>query len=85
MLGVLEMDVETCITEYKKMAKQIYATGSAVWRFLPESAKGFKKHHYAPEPFVAAIKNLVKKSGLDENASMRSRLPYSDTTPKCKV
>lgn len=64
MLGTLQMDVQSCITEYLKMAPEIFPIesliqGGSVGRFF-NVARG--KQRFQAEPLELAIKRLVRNS-----------------------
>ena len=87
MLGVLRMDVDTCIETYSSLARDIFPlegwlSGSKLGR-LKKAATG--KQRFSPAPFEAAIKRLVAEStGVDETP-MRSELLHTQSNHKCKV
>ena len=84
MLGLLEMDVDTCIETYSSLAKDIFPlegwlSGSKLGR-LKKAATG--KQRFSPAPFEAAIKRLVAESTGGEETLMRSEVSHIH---KCKV
>lgn len=63
MLGILQMDVQTCINEYLEMSPEIFPPEGFISRSkvgqLLTVARG--KQRFGPEPLEIAIKRLVKK------------------------
>ena len=87
MLGLLRMDVDTCIETYSKLAKDIFPlegwlSGSKLGR-LKKAATG--KQRFSPAPFEAAIKRLVAEATGGEETPMRSELLHTQPNQKCKV
>ena len=87
MLGLLRMDIDTCIETYSSLAKDIFPlggwlSGSKLGRFK-KVATG--KQRFSPAPFEAAIKRLVAESTGDEETPMRSDLPHTRPSHQCKV
>lgn len=87
MLGLLEMDVDTCIETYSSLARDIFPlegwlSGSKLGR-LKKAATG--KQRFSPAPFEAAIKNLVAEATGEEETPMRSELPQTDRSHSCRV
>ena len=87
MLGLLRMDVDTCIETYSSLAKDIFPlegwlSGSKLGR-LKKAATG--KQRFSPAPFEAAIKHLVAEATGEEETPMRFGLPHTQTIYNCKV
>ena len=68
MLGILRMDVDTCIEEYQNMAPEIFPVESTFGQTAV--GKSIKlvggKERFNPQPLESAIKRLVKKYLGDE-------------------
>ena len=87
MLGLLRMDVDTCIETYSSLARDIFPvegwlSGSKLGR-LKKAATGHQR--FSPAPFEAAIKRLVGESTGGEETPMRSELLHTQSNHKCKV
>ena len=89
MLGVLRMDVETCITEYLIMAPHIFPVEGLFSRRkgiqLLKAARGHNR--FDPLPLEKAVQNLAKRhlqSSEGENAPLRSE-PSKMQQKQCKV
>ena len=87
MLGLLRMDVDTCIETYSSLARDIFPlegwlSGSKLSR-LKKAATG--KQRFSPAPFEAAITRLVAEATGGEDTTMRSELPRTQPSHKCKV
>lgn len=92
MLGTLQMDIQTCIDEYLKMAPDIFPVeglirGSKVGQFLT-AARG--RQRFQAKPLELAIKRLVKKylgdkytQGEETPFRIEASKPQGDHT--CKV
>ena len=87
MLGLLRMDVDTCIETYSSLAKDIFPlegwlSGSKLGR-LKKAATG--KQRFRPAPFEAAIKRLVAEATGEAETPMRFELPHTQPRHNCKV
>ena len=87
MLGLLRMDVDTCIETYSSLARDIFPlegwlSGSKLGR-LKKAATG--KQRFSPAPFEAAVKRLIAESTGEEETSMMSESPHTQSSHKCKV
>jgi hypothetical protein len=92
MLGILRMDIDTCIEEYLNIAPQIFPvegkiTGSLAGRLLTV-ARG--KQRFDPDPFEAAIKGLVKthlgaRATRGEDTLFRFEDSRNNQLPQCKA
>ncbi len=87
MLGLLRMDVDTCIETYSSLARDIFPlegwlSGSKLGKFK-KAATG--KPRFSPAPFEAAIQRLVAESTGGGGTPMRSELPHTQPSHKCKV
>ena len=74
MLGVLRMDVQTCIDEYLEMAPEIFPiegriSGSTMGKLL-KASRGHSR--FDPAPLEAAVKRLVKKYIGDNSIPQRT-------------
>ena len=89
MLGVLQMDIDSCINEYVDMAPKIFPLEGLVsrrksvkvWRGVRGQAR------FDPAPFETAIKTLIvdhlkTRSSDGENTSLRFE---ASSTQQCKV
>ena len=81
------MDVDTCIETYSSLARDIFPlegwlSGSRLGR-LKKAATG--KQRFSPAPFEAAIKHLVAEATGGEETPMRTELPQTQTSHRCKV
>ena len=87
MLGLLRMDVDTCIETYSNLAKDVFPlegwlSGSKLGR-LKKAATG--KQRFSPAQFEAAIKRLVAEATGEEETPMRLELPHTQPSHRCKV
>jgi hypothetical protein len=89
MLGILRMDIDTCIKEYLEMGPKIFPvegliSGSKISRLLKVLSDNPR---FDPEPLEKAIQRLVqkylKKDG--KKASMRSEAQLQEGLSKCQV
>lgn len=89
MLGVLQMDIDSCIKEYINMAPKIFPlegiiSGSKLGR-LVKVAKG--EQRFKPTPFETVIKELIRdrlqtRPSDGENTMLRFE---AFSTQQCKV
>ena len=92
MLGVLRMDINTCINEYLEMAPEIFPiedhiSGSTAGRLI-KVVRG--RQRFDPRPLEAAVKRLVKdhlrKEATEGEATpLRFRDSSNEETDNCKV
>ena len=75
MLGRLQMDVEECITAYSELSRSIFSK-----RGLPIDIRGNVKGRYKASELEKAIKKIIIKLGLSEDA-----LLYDGEDRGCQV
>ena len=63
MLGRLQMDVQDCIDAYSEFSRHVFDK-----RGLPVDWRGHIKGRFKASELESAIKNIVRASGLPENA-----------------
>ena len=78
MLGILEMDVQTCIDEYISLAPRIFPLESSASRMsiIKVSKMIFGKPRFDPRPLEQEMKGLIGKhlenrSTAGENTTMK--------------
>lgn len=92
MLGVLRMDIDSCIQAYLNMAPDIFPVegilaGSKLGRFAKILAKD---QRFSPIPLEKAIKKLVvdqlkERTTEGENTPMRFAVAQPSSYQSCKV
>lgn len=76
MLGRLRMSVDECITEYTKLASDVFQKK----HILPMTISGKVQARFDSKRLAEAVQGVVSRQGLDKNALLK------DTTPMaCKV
>lgn len=97
MLGILDMDVDTCILKYEELAKRVFQDGNKVSKFkllhLTQAALG--KARFDHSELEDIIEELIKVYAKDllpattdvdlENLPLNFRGALDGTGPKCKV
>jgi hypothetical protein len=87
MLGILRMDVDTCIAEYLKMAPEIFP----VKNILSGSGFGVFANgmmgtpQFDPTPLEMAVKRLVARYLGNRALDGENTAINFETNPKCKV
>lgn len=92
MLGILRMDVDSCIKAYQEMAPDIFPvesmlSGSSLGRFAKIIAKD---QRFSPIPFENAIKSLVtdqlkERATHGEDTSMKFEVAQPGSDRPCRV
>lgn len=61
MLGRLEMDIETCIEAYKRLASTIFSNRKSI----PMTWTGKVRAKFDAKPLEEAVKEIIKQAGHD--------------------
>jgi hypothetical protein len=92
MLGVLRMDVQTCIDKYIELASKIFPVENILARSrVGKTAKTLiDDTRFDPAPFEKAIKALISdylrdRSDRGEHTLLRFEASRDTALPKCKV
>lgn len=92
MLGLLRMDINSCISEYLKLAPVIFPLENSALSSKPylliKASLGW--HRFDPLPFERAVQELVRAyvgevSGEGCNTPMKFQLRQSGMSGDCRV
>lgn len=92
MLGTLRMDVETCITKYLELAKDIFPIEKALSRskFGKLGRAVLGDYRFDQKPLESALKRLISeqlgaRATNGEDTVFRFEASKDGVSPECKV
>jgi hypothetical protein len=92
MLGILQMDVQTCIDEYVRLAPRIFPLESSASKMsiIKVSKMILGKTRFDPRPLKQEMKGLIGKhlenrSTAGENTTMKFEATSIESSTGCKV